>query len=87
MQYNKINLIITTLSSQDEVREHGVDWEEFVPERDPDEGHVVVTPPDCPLTQEQYTALCQSFDPLSMSDDCDGIDFYCAVRQFVCETT
>ena len=68
---------------QDDVQEHGVDWEEFVPARDQDEGQVVVPPTDNPLSQEQYTALCESFDPLSMSDNFDGVDVYCAACQYV----
>ena len=59
-----------------------MDWEEFVPAADP---HVdlVVSPTDNPLTHEQYTLLCESFDVLNMCDSCNGVNVYCAVRQFV----
>ena len=38
--------------------------------------HVVIPPIQNPLT-----LLCESFDPLRMSDTCSGVDIYCAVRQ------
>lgn len=52
---------------------------------DPDTDHVVVPPTENLLTPEQYTLLCESFDPLNMSDTCSGVDVYCAVRQYVCD--
>lgn len=36
-----------------------------------------------PLTTEQYALLCSTFNPLEMSNDCDGVDVYCAVREYV----
>ena len=56
-----------------------MDWEEFVPARDLDEGQVIVPLTDNPLSQEQFTAVCESFDPLSMLDNFDCVDVYCDV--------
>ena len=66
--------------------EHGIDWEEFVPPADTDVQNVIVPPIQSPFTDEQNTLLCDTFDPLSMSDNRNGVDVYCAVRQFVCDT-
>ena len=54
-----------------------------MPPIDPEVGQIVVPPTENPLTHEQYTALCESFDPLQISDTCNGVDVYCAVRQYV----
>ena len=67
------------------MQDFGIDWEELVSARTSDDCDVVVPQTDNPLTQEQYTALCKSCDPLSMPDNFDGVDVYCAVRQFVCD--
>ena len=53
--------------------EHGIDWEEFVPPADTDVQNVIVPPIQSPFTDEQYTLLCDTFDPLSMSDNWNGV--------------
>ena len=66
---------------QEEAEEYGIDWDEVVPLADPETVEVPLT--QNPLSAEQYTLLCQSFDPTDMSSDCDAADIYCAVRQYV----
>ena len=56
-----------------------------MPPVDPSTDHIVIPPVENPLTREEYTLLCELFDPLSMSDTCNGVDVYCAVRQYVSE--
>ena len=62
-----------------------MDWDEFVPQVDLDADRIIVPPTENPLTREQYTLLCESFDSPSMSDTCNGVDMYCAVRQYISE--
>ena len=50
---------------------------------DPEPDSVEVPLTQNPLSAEQFSLLCQSFDPVGMSSDCDGADIYCAVRHFV----
>ena len=53
----------------------------MVPLADPETVEVPLT--QNPLSEGQYTLLCQSFDPTDMSSNCDAADIYCAVRQYV----
>ena len=50
---------------------------------DPDPNTVEVPLTPNPLSAEQFTLLCQSFNPVEMSSNCDGADIYCAVRHYV----
>ena len=42
---------------EDDVQEHGVNWEEIVPARDLDKGQIVVPPTDNPQSQELFVNL------------------------------
>ena len=55
----------------------------MVPLADPETVEVPLTQNSNALSAEQYTLLCQSFDPTDMSSDCDGVDIYCAAHQYV----
>ena len=53
----------------------------MAPESEDDTVEIPIT---CnPLTTEQYSLLCSRYNPLEMSNDCDGADVYCAVREYV----
>lgn len=53
----------------------------MVTESDDDTVEIPIT--HNPLTAEQHTLLCNTYNPLEMSNDCDGVDIYCAVREYV----
>lgn len=60
-----------------------MDWDEVVSSSS--ENAVEVPPMQTPLNREQYTRLCQLYDmnDITTSSQCDGIDIYVAVRQYV----
>lgn len=66
---------------QESAENYGIDWNEDV---SPDEiGSVEVPLTRNPLSDEDYSHLCQTFNPLHINSDCDSIDVFCAVKDLV----
>ena len=67
----------STYISTQEIEEYGIDWDEVGPA----ESCVEIPMTQNPLSLDQYSLLCDTFNPLC---DGDGVDIYCAVREYVC---
>ena len=46
----------------------------------PPESWVEVPLTQNPLSTEQYSQLCNTYNPLEMFSDCDGVDILCCQR-------
>ena len=57
---------------------YGIDWDEVV---SPEPESVEVPPTFNPLSDQEYTQLSRTFNPLDLCSD--SVDVFCAVKAFV----
>lgn len=62
------------------MEQYGIDWDEVVPS---ESESVVVPPTPNPLSNDEYTQLCSTINPLDIPSECDSVDVFCAVKDFM----